>query len=52
MVKINTKAMPSIEVKLLCSALTEAMDKFYADPENQRRFEAWKAKRAKGGESS
>ena len=40
-VKIDTAAMPKIEVRLLCSTLLEQIKAFYEVPENQAAFEAW-----------
>lgn len=33
-VKIDTAAMPKIEVKVLCSTILEAVEAFYKDPKN------------------
>lgn len=40
-VKIDTAAMPKIEVKVLCSTILEAVEAFYKDPKNLAAFEAW-----------
>lgn len=40
-VKINTAAIPKIEVKLLCSTFLDAIEAFYEDPKNQTAFEEW-----------
>lgn len=45
-VKINTQAIPKIEVNLLCSAFLEAVQAFYKDPQNVADFEAWQRGRA------
>lgn len=45
-VKINTKAIPKIEVKLLCSTFLDAVQAFYEDPQNVADFEAWQKRRA------
>lgn len=49
-VKINTAAMPRIEIKLLCSTFLEQIKAFYQDPENVAAFEAWKKQRENGEE--
>lgn len=45
-VKINTQAIPKIEVNLLCSTFLEAVQAFYEDPQNAAEFEAWRKARA------
>ena len=40
-VKIDTAAMPQIEVKVLCSTILEAVEAFYKDPKNLAASEAW-----------
>lgn len=40
-VKIDTTAIPKVEVKLLCSTFLEAVQAFYEDPQNLADFEAW-----------
>ena len=45
-VKIDTTAIPKIEVKLLCSTFLEAVRAFYEDPQNLADFEAWQKARA------
>lgn len=49
-VKIDTAAMPKIEVRLLCSTLLEQVKAFYEDPQNAAAFEAWKKQREDGEE--
>lgn len=44
-IKINTCAIPDLELKILSSTLLDAVQKFYSEPENVRKFEAWKALR-------
>lgn len=44
-VKINTAAMPKVEVKLLCSTFLEQVKAFYEDPQNVAAFEAWRKAR-------
>lgn len=38
-------SLSDFQVKQLAKALILACEKFYADPENVRRYEAWKAER-------
>lgn len=42
---IDLGKMPGIEFKCIAWALEEKIKKFYQDPENCRRFKAWKKKR-------
>ena len=46
LVKINTEAIPKVEVKLLCSTFLEAVLAFYKDPQNMAAFEAWQKAKA------
>lgn len=49
-VKIDVSQIQAIEVKNLSRTLLAATERFYSDPENQRRFEAWqKSKETNGG---
>ena len=49
-VKIDVSRIPAIEVKILCWTLLDAVERFYSDPENRRRFEAWRqSKETNGG---
>ena len=49
-VKIDVIRIPAIEVKILCRTLLDAVERFYSDPENRRRFEAWRqSKETNGG---
>ena len=43
-VKICPSKIPASELRVLGSTVYEAMKRFYADPENQRKFEEWKKK--------
>lgn len=45
-VKIDTAAIPRIEVKILCGTFLEAVQAFYQDPQNLADFEAWRKARA------
>ena len=49
-VKIDTAAMPKIEIRLLCSTFLEQIKAFYEDTENAAAFEAWKKQREDGEE--
>ena len=52
-IKIDVSRIPAIEIKILCRTLLGAIERFYSDPENCRRFEAWqKAKETNGGKPS
>ena len=50
-VKIDTAAMPKIEIKLLCSTFLEQIKAFYQDPENVAALETWKKERENREES-
>ena len=41
-VKICPSSIPAAEMRVLSDAIIEACKRFYADPENQRKFEMWK----------
>ncbi len=47
--KINPQAIPRVEMDCLCRTFLEAIKQFYADPENQRRYEAWKQAQQSAG---
>lgn len=48
--KIDVSQIPVIEVKNLSRTLLAATERFYSDPENRRRFEAWqRSKETNGG---
>lgn len=38
---INIQQIEPIDMRLLSGSLLRAMKKFYADPENERRFREW-----------
>lgn len=40
-------AFSEVQMRLLSKALLDACERFYADPENMKKFEAWKAERDK-----
>lgn len=44
-VKIDVSKIPKYQVKLLCHDILEGCKKFYSDPENVKKFKAWKGKR-------
>ena len=46
-VKIDTQKIPKIETDILARRLIEAMEMFYADPENLREFQEWTAQHKK-----
>lgn len=41
-VKICPTLIPAVDMRVLCATVLDSAQKFYADPENQRRFEQWK----------
>lgn len=50
-VKIDCAQIPRIEVNNLCRTLLAAIERFYDDPANQKRFEDWQRKRREEGKS-
>jgi hypothetical protein len=49
-VKIDPRQIPALEGKLIGRTFYEAMERFYADPNNRRRFEEWqKARKESNG---
>lgn len=42
MVKFDLSQVPLIERKNLGRTFLEAVERFYSDPENERRFQEWK----------
>ncbi|MCL1873634.1 MAG: hypothetical protein FWF85_05910 [Clostridiales bacterium] len=46
-IKINTAAIPSIEMRILSNTLIKAVEQFFETPENQADFKRWKKERAK-----
>ncbi|MDD3206732.1 MAG: hypothetical protein PHS74_13550 [Lachnospiraceae bacterium] len=42
---IELKEVPKAEINIIGSFLYETIAAFYAEPENQQKFEEWKAKR-------
>lgn len=46
-VKIDTAAIPKVEVNLLCRTFLEAIEGFYKDPKNIAEFEAWRTEKMK-----
>ncbi len=45
-IKIDTSQMSNIEKVLLASSLLEGVQRHFENPENRKRFEVWKRKRA------
>lgn len=43
--KIIPKLIPPAEVNLLAATVLQSVKVFYADPQNEARYQAWKAKR-------
>ena len=43
--------MNEIQAKTLARSVYKAIQTFYSDPENVRKFEAWKKEREKKGEN-
>lgn len=50
-IKIDVSRIPAIELKLLCGTLLGAIERFYSDPENRRRFEAWQKTKETNGDN-
>lgn len=46
-IHIDISQIPAMEMQLLSATILEAAQRFYEDPENVRRFEAWRAAREK-----
>lgn len=46
-IHIDTSQIPAVEVQILSATFLDAVQKFYDDPENIRRFEEWRAAREK-----
>lgn len=44
-VKIDCAQIPRVEVNNLCRTFLAAIERFYEDPENRKRFEEWQRKR-------
>ncbi|MCD8054949.1 MAG: hypothetical protein LUF00_13145 [Lachnospiraceae bacterium] len=45
--KIDLSQIPDFELEMLCRSLIKACEKFYSDPKNVERFEAWKEAQSK-----
>jgi hypothetical protein len=41
-VKICPNLIPAVDARVLCATVLDSVEKFYQNPENQRRFEQWK----------
>lgn len=48
-VKIDIKAIPAADMRVLCSTILDAVMRFYESPENRRQFEIWKSEVRQGG---
>lgn len=46
---LDTSSIPALRRDELLEAMTAPLTAFYADPENQKKFEAWLAKRRAAG---
>lgn len=44
-IKIDCAQIPRVEMRILSHTLLDAIERFYDDPENLRRFNAWQQKR-------
>lgn len=40
-VKIDCTQIPRVQMDILCRTLHAGIERFYSDPENLRRYEAW-----------
>lgn len=47
--KIIPKLIPPAEVNLLAATVLQSAKAFYADPQNEVRYQAWKAERERKG---
>ena len=41
-VKICPNLIPAVDARVRCATVLDSVEKFYQNPENQRRFEQWK----------
>ena len=41
-VKICPTLIPAVDMRVLCATVLDSVEEFYANPENQRRFNQWK----------
>lgn len=46
-VQIVPSKIPAVDVGIICSTFAAQIEAFFSNPENQRQFEEWKAKRDK-----
>lgn len=44
-VRIDTSQIPAVEVQILSATFLDAVQRFYENPDNIRRFEEWRNKR-------
>ena len=47
-VRIDTSQIPAVEVQILSATFLDAVQRFYENPDNIRRFEEWRNKRNGG----
>ena len=41
-VKICPSMVSAVDVRVLCATVLDSVEEYYRNPENQRRFDAWK----------
>ena len=46
-VLIVPSKIPAVDVGIMCSTFAAQIEAFFSNPENQRQFDMWKAKRDK-----
>ena len=44
-IRIDTSRIPAVEVQILSATFLDAVQRFYENPDNIRRFEEWRNKR-------
>lgn len=47
-IRIDTSRIPAVEVQILSATFLDAVQRFYENPDNIRRFEEWRNKRNGG----
>lgn len=45
-VRIDTAAIPKVELRVFCSAIADLAERLMADPKHRAEFEAWQKERA------
>ncbi len=48
-IRVIPEAIPSVERKILCATILDAVIRFYKDPDNTAAFERWRTE--KGGQA-